>query len=1040
MKKKPLTNVIASQANGRATVRLGLALACSLLPTVPWAQEAQAPQAPVEQIVVTGTRLPDPNLVSTSPVQVVSAQDITISGRNDISDILQLLPQSFSNDLGQDLGNRTSGLTTAGGVSTADLRGLGPNRTLVLVNGRRLGNGSPYTAISSPAPDLDQIPAQLIERVEVVTGGASAVYGSDAVAGVVNFITKRDFEGVQFDVQTGFDWHNNDNSFAQQLAIDAGFVPPTGTHTDGRSRSYNLIAGANTGDGRGNFTVYLGSQSQDPVKSIQRDFGAGELFTDTDDNGVPLGTASMGGSANSNYIQPKSGPLGADPTAIFSVGGNQFVPWGSVDTNPPAIFNAQKDIYMSREYKRNTAGLIGHYDLNDHVQPYVEFGFMNDKTHQEIAPSALFIASNPLTTDNNYLINCSNPLLSAQQQAILCSSQEIAADAAAPGSVLAHVAIGRRNVEGGGRTSDYEHTNYRGVAGVKGDISRAWSYDAYGQYYYVQFYNTNNRYLNFDRITNALQATTDPNTGQPVCISGPPCVPYNIFTEGGVTPDQLDYLYTDGTGYGTTTLRTVHADFTGDLGKYGVKLPGAGQGLSLNVGYETRQEKLNFKPDEAELSGLLSGFGGAAVAIDTAVNVDEYFSEIRVPLLQDKRGVEDLSIDAGLRRSDYSTSGIANTSKFEVQYAPIASTRLRASINRAIRAPSIIELYNPQFIGQITIGADPCAPTLNSSNQLVPAVNTLEQCLRTVRPDQAAAFTAAYGNGGTTNTIPQGTASQLSQVQGGNTELQPETANTYSFGITLTPQRLRGFTGSVDYWHIKIDNAIDTLPAGVILNGCPDTGDPVFCSQLIRNPQTFSLQGASVGAGGYIIQTSQNIASGESSGLDLQAVYRLEFERHGSLSLALAGSYMLSNKSTPYPDAHTYDCTGLFGLTCETVNPRWRHVLRASWDLPSRLTATLSWRYISAVKEDNNDSDPTLNESTFAGYDSFNAKIGAQSYFDLAATYQLEKVELRGGINNLTDKAPPLLGSEIIGGGSPNTYSLYDLFGRQVFFAFNVKF
>jgi outer membrane receptor protein involved in Fe transport len=1031
MNKKPPSGLVSSTC--RATVGLGLVVSCILLPTV---SRAQA-QAPADQIVVTGTRLPDPNLISTSPIQVVSAQEIAISGRNDVSDILQLLPQSFNNDLGQDLGNRTSGLTTAGGVATADLRGLGPNRTLVLVNGRRLGNGSPYTVIQSPAPDLDQIPSRLVERVEVVTGGASAVYGSDAVAGVVNFITKTDFEGIEFEAVTGFNWHDNDSALPQSLAREADFDVPTGTSTDGRNANYNLIGGANTADGRGNFTVYLGYQTQDGVRSDQRDFGAGQLFTDTTAAGVPTGDVFMSGSSNSNRFQPKSGPRGTDPTAVFSVGANnQFVPYGS-DTTPPAVFNSQKDIYMSRQFKRSNAGLIGHYDLNDHVRPYVEFGFMNDRTHQEIAPSALFRASNPLTADGNYLINCSNPLLSTQQRNILCTPQQIADDTAVPGSASASVEIGRRNIEGGGRQSDYEHTNYRGVAGLTGDLGNAWSYDGYAQYYYVQFYNSNNRYLNFERITNALQVTGGPSG--PVCISGSPCVPYNIFTEGGVSQAALSYLYTDGTAYGTTTLRTVHADFTGDLGEYGVKVPSATEGLAVNIGYESRDDRVDFKPDEASQSGLLSGFGGAAVAIDESLNVDEYFAEVRVPLIQDKRAARDLSIDVGYRNSDYSTSGSADTSKFEVQYAPVDSARIRASYNKAIRAPSIIELFNPQSIGQISIGADPCAPTFAGA-VLVPAVNTLQECLRTVRPDQAAAFTAAYGNGGTTNTIPQGTASQLSQLQGGNRTLRPEEADTYTIGVTLTPERIDGFNASIDYWDVQIEDEVGTLPAGVILNGCPDTGDPVFCRQLVRQPTTFSLQGASVAGGGYIVQTSQNIAASETSGVDVQGIYSLDFQRRGSLSLALAGSYMLTNDSTPYPGAHTYDCTGLYGLTCQTVNPEWRHVFRATWQLPSRVTASLSWRYISAVKEDNNDPDPTLNNSSFAGFDFFNAEIGAQNYFDIAATYEIAKVELRAGINNVTDKAPPFLASEIIGGGSPNTYSTYDMFGRQIFLAVNVGF
>ena len=360
-------------------------------------------------------------------------------------------------------------------------------------------------------------------------------------------------------------------------------------------------------------------------------------------------------------------------------------------------------------------------------------------------------------------------------------------------------------------------------------------------------------------------------------------------------------------------------------------------------------------------------------------------------------------------------------------------------MNRAIRAPNIIEIFNPQNIGKIQIGNDPCAPTIDDAFNIVPAVNTLAECLRTVRPDQAAAFTARYGNGGTTNQIPQGTASQLSQLQGGNRSLRPEEADTYSLGVSLSPERFDGFTASIDYWNVQIDDEVGTLPAGVILNGCPVTGDAVFCSQLSRQPSTFTLDGASVLGGGYIVQTSQNIASSETSGIDIQAAYRLDFERRGSLAFALAGSYMLTNDATPYPGAHTYDCTGLFGLTCQTVNPEWRHVFRTTWATASGVSATLTWRYISEVKEDNNDPDPTLNQSSFAGFDSFNAVIGSESYFDLAASYSLKKIELRAGINNITDKSPPFLGSEVVGGGSPNTYSTYDMFGRQVFLAANVR-
>ena len=1024
------------------------AIACALLlPVVVLAQAAQETTAPattpkqkpidIAEIIVTGTRLPEPNLVSTSPVLTVDAEDIQISGRQDVSDILLLIPQNYSNSLGQDLGNRTSGLTTAGGVATADLRGLGPNRTLVLVNGRRLGIGSPNTSIAAPAPDLDQIPAPLVERVDVLTGGASAVYGSDAIAGVINFIMKRNFEGLEFDGGFGFNYADQQSSYMRNAARDFGATAPTGHTTDGQNLNASVLGGANTEDGRGNFTVYLGYNQQNPVPASHRDYGACQLNKDVDDNNAPTGTASCGGSGNSNWFQPRSGPNNG---TIFSVSGTDFVDFGSVDTNPPAFFNSQPFINMSRDYKRYTAGILGHYDINDYVKPYLEFGFMNDQTLQDIAPTALFRDSNPLTADGNYLINCSNPLLSAQQRSTLCTPEQILDDTAVPGSANANVRIGRRNVEGDGRSSDYEHTNYRGVLGATGDFATAWSYDLYGQYYYTSFFNSNNQYFDFNRITNALQVTG--TAANPVCVSGGTCVPYNIYSDGGVTSAQVDYLYANGTAYGTTSLSTFHVDVTGDLGEYGIKLPTASSGVAINVGYEQRLEQTQYQPDEAELSGLLSGFGGASVAVDQSIRVKELFSEMRVPLVTDKRGIANLDFNAGYRRSDYSTSGEVDTYEFGLQYAPVAGAVLRGSYQRAIRAPSIVELYNPPLVGQIQVGSDPCAPTLDDDNNVVAAAQSLQNCLNTVSAAQAAAFTAAYGNGGTTNTIPQGTAGQLSQLQGGSTELQPEEADTWSLGVTITPEIVENLTGSIDYYHIKLDKEITTLPAGPILNDCPRTGNPFFCSQLSRSPTTFGLTGASFESGGFIRQTTQNIGGTELDGIDLQVDYQLELPpAWGSLDFALAGSYQLHYKTTPYVGAHTYDCAGLFGLTCQTVNPDWHHIFRTTWRTVQDVDAYLTWRYIGSVKQDNNTFDPTLRFASYNGYDSLNRQIGSRSYFDLAATYHpLESVELRAGINNILDRAPPIITTEIISGGQANTYETYDMFGRQFFFGATMKF
>ena len=406
----------------RSAVRIALA-AAALSGSAAFLQQAHAEQAEavLEEVTVTGSRISSANMTSASPILSVTSEDIKTGGRMDITDMLNQLPQINANYLGQDIGNKTSGLSSAGGVATASLRGLGPNRTLVLVDGRRLGAGSPQTVISAPGPDVDQIPAVLVDRIEVVTGGASAVYGSDAIAGVINFITKKSFEGLQLDAQLGGNWHDNSNSFAQQRLADAGETGPTGTGWDGQTVNFSVVAGANILDGRGNVTGYIGYQSIDPVRSSDRDFGSCQLAYNDD-----LTDVGCQGSSNSNYFGPRPG------NAAYSVLGNQFVARTTPGLAPPAAFNSQGYIYMQRQDERYNAGFLAHVDVNDYVKPYAEFSFMDDRTHQEVAPTALFRQSNVTTDTGNYLVNCSNPLLSAQQAGILCTPQQIAADLLAP--------------------------------------------------------------------------------------------------------------------------------------------------------------------------------------------------------------------------------------------------------------------------------------------------------------------------------------------------------------------------------------------------------------------------------------------------------------------------------------------------------------------------------------------------------------------------------------------------------------------------------
>jgi outer membrane receptor protein involved in Fe transport len=852
---------------------------------------------------------------------------------------------------------------------------------------------------------------------------------------------KKNFEGFQVDASIGGNWHDNHSTFTQEAQRDVGGTPLTGESTDGQTMAVNILAGTSLADGRGNVTAYFGYMKSDPVTSADRDFGGCQLNPNDD-----LDSAICFGSINSNFWQPQTGPNAFN---AYSVLGNNFVDFETVETNPPARFNSQPYIYMQRGDERYTAGFMAHLDMTDNFQVYTEFGYMNDRSHQKVAPAAAFIFSNPNDPiSGNYNVNCSNPLMSAQQALTLCTQAEIDADAAAIASggapVTVNVAIGRRNVEGGARSSDYEHSNYRAVLGGQGDISEAWNYDAYAQYYYTTFFTSNDQYMNFTAIDQSLLVRRDAN-GNPVCISGGRCVPWNIFSDGGVTQDQLDFLYLSGTGYGTTTLRTLHGEVSGHLGEYGIKLPTAEEGVAVNVGYEHRNEHVEFTPDAGLASGQLSGFGSAAVGIDNSVSVSEGFVEVRVPLVQNRPGIEELIFDTAYRLSDYSSTGRANTYKFETQYSPVESLRFRGSWQRAVRSPSVVELYNGNLVGLIQFGDDPCS----SPDNVAPAQASLQQCLHTVPAAEQAAFIQRYGNGSTTNNIPKAILGQLSQLTGGNPELKNETATTYTLGFNITPTALPGFNASIDYYNIKIDDIVGVVSANVALNTCLDTGDPIYCELIVRQHNTGGLTGNNIAGGGYIVQQNRNIAGARFDGIDLQAQYRLDLPSDsGSLSFGMNGAYLLSTQTTPLPGAHTYDCAGLYGSTCQTVNPRWRHNLRTTWSTPWNFDLALTWRFVGSVKLDNNDSDPTLAGGSHRDpdtgeplYKAFGAEFPTYSYFDLAGTWNAtDDIAVRLGINNILDKDPPLGTAEVVGGGAANTYSTYDIMGRQVFMSMTAKF
>jgi iron complex outermembrane recepter protein len=392
------------------------------------------------------------------------------------------------------------------------------------------------------------------------------------------------------------------------------------------------------------------------------------------------------------------------------------------------------------------------------------------------------------------------------------------------------------------------------VVGVDGALGSAWRYELYGLSHYTSLLQNFRNFLSNSAISDALQVTTDA-TGRPVCISGGRCVPYNIFSAGAVTEQQVAWLEKALSNAGNSTEQIIEGGLTGELANLGLVLPLAHEGLTLNVGFQHRSESLRFVPDPTQQPDDLSGYGIAPIPLDRSVSVNEGYVEVRAPLVQDMPAVRELSVAAGYRFSGYSTAATTNTWKFDVQYAPMRDARLRASFDRAVREPSLIELYAPlAYNFSSTIPEDPCAPSGVGAQH---ATASLAQCLHT-------GLTAAqYGDGiarayGGTSTVPQ-CAGRCLIFTGGNPGLQAEHSDTWSAGALLTPRDLANASISVDYFHINLHGEIAAVPEGVTLQQCLTTGDPVLCKQIVRAPSG-ALSGSTL-AGGYILANSVNTGS-----------------------------------------------------------------------------------------------------------------------------------------------------------------------------------
>lgn len=946
-----------------------------------WAQSA-------ERIEVTGSRIKTLETEGISPVTVVESKEIRTEGVRNVESFLNNLPQVFA-DQG---GNVVNGST---GTATVNLRGLGADRTLVLVNGRRMPLGSP----NNTAADLNQIPAPLIKRVEVLTGGASAVYGSDAVAGVVNFILNDRFEGVQVEFNHNFFNHQQKGTAGVADLVNARaatnpreFKVPGDKDADGNSTNFSVLIGGNFADNKGNATVFFNYKKDKALLQSERDFSACSLGSS------PAGFA-CGGSGTNATGRITNLTDGAVWTNADSQGTAR--PYnGATDA-----YNFGPLNYYQRPSERFGFAAFGNYEVLPAAKVYGEFGFHDDRTVAQIAPGGAFGSIHTVEFDN--------PLLSDSWRAAL--GLNAAGDST-------DIVLQRRNVEGGGRQSEFRNTSFRQVVGVKGDIGN-WSYDAFLINSKVIYSQNERNYFLSPRIDRAMDVVND--NGVARCRSAvdgtdPNCVPYNPWLLGGVTQAQLDYLQTPGFRKGQTSMMVKGLNVSADLGEYGFKLPGAKSGVGLAMGLEHRHDSLQLETDPATAAGDLSGSGGPTQGLEGSQTVKEFYSELRVPIFEGQPFADVLSVNGSYRRSSYPKVS-ANTYGLGLEYGPVKEFKVRGSYQRAVRAANLIELFTAQGNALYDNDADPCSGAVNPTTGIVAGGATLEECART------GVTAAQYG------TIQDSPAQQYNFLQGGNPDLKPETANSVTLGVVVAP--MRDLTMTVDYFDIKIKDTISNIDPTTTLEKCLTTGNPTFCSLITRDRlgTLWLLDEAK------IVGTNLNLGSLRTSGLDFAMAYTQRLGEMGSLNLGFNGTLLRRYEVEEIKDDGKYDCAGLYGPNkCGTPNPKWRHKIRLGWQTPWDFETTLTWRHIAKVTLQNASDQEKLK----GAFNEVDRELKAQNYLDVAFNWNVTKgLSLLVGVNNLTDKDPPITSQLATGGGNGNTYpSVYEALGRRIFLTGTYKF
>ncbi|MBS0502283.1 MAG: TonB-dependent receptor [Proteobacteria bacterium] len=998
----------------------------SMLGTAAYAQTQTAEAAPAANddstIVVTGSLITNPNLERSTPVNVTTSEEVELRQTNVAEQLLREIPGVVPS-IGSAVNNGN------GGASFVDLRGLGSFRNIVLLDGNRIAPSGLVGRV-----DLNNIPLALVERTEVLTGGASTTYGADAVSGVVNFITKRNFSGFEAAV-------------SEQITEKG----------DGNYLRADVTIGANFDDGRGNAVLSLGYQEADPVYQGARNFSR---FNFSAFGGAVSGS---GTTVPSRFSVPGQGTRAINPTT-----GALQSAFTAYNFNPFNIFQTP--------FQRFNIFGQANYEITDGVEVYTRGLFSKNTVDTIIAPSGAFGIS--------VQIPVSNPYLPASARATFCANNDFDPNTSGiqsltPAQCTAAAAalspsdpnyrefttiLSRRTPEVGPRISSFRTQIFDYRLGFRGGITDSINWDVSGAYGESEQIQTIQNYTLNSRFRQGLRAT---NTTTCIDTSNS-CVPVNVFgPEGSITPGMVDFLNANSTVITQTSLAQARATISGD---FGATVPWASDAVSFAIGGEYRRYHARVEADTLGQSGDLGGAGGATPTTDGGFDVYEAFGELIAPLVQDKPFFNNLTFEAGIRYSHYTvntpTTPKFNTTTYKLggSWEPIDAIKFRGNYSRAVRAPNINELFAPQNTVLTGLSNDPCA-SINDSNQVVRPAPT--GTLRAVCLAQGApAFT--LGN------IPQPTAGQANITTGGNLNLKPEKSNSYTFGVVLQPDFIPGFSMSVDYYKIKLTGAITTPTTGDIINACfgsPDAAgnyspaagaeNTTACTSIRRNPQTGGLGGDPAITPG-LFGALTNLGKIKTDGLDLTMNYNTDLG-FAKLALSFAGNWTHENRFRSNAADTTSifrQCVGYISVNCGSLQPEFSWTQRTTFTFDN-VDLSLLWRHISSFRQEPDDvingngpaySGPLpSNQSPLPGapaQGSFgNRNLGfipSYDYFDLATRIGVgDNLTLTLTVANLFNKKPPLTGQDIgtTSFNSGNTFpSTYDALGRSYRVSARLKF